>query len=537
MARRTARAPRISAAARPGSKAAPDAASVPPLVPEAILTMNTGGTIQSASDSIERVFGWTPRELFGQNVGVLIPEPRRSSLDKYLDRYRRGDTAKTLHRARRFDAVRKDGSPVQIELSVSRADLPARESPYFIGIIRDVSNEIDASGDLPADRAKQLSLITEQTRALATAHLRLQLSDRLASLGALAAGLGHDMSNVLLPIRARLNALEREAISPAGVNHVRAMRKSIAYLQQLSDGLHFLALDPDGADTITNCAGGTNLASWWKQVGPLLRKSVPGHVRVWASLPEGLPEVKIAPQWLTQAMLNLILNAGEALADRPRAAAVRIAAEASDDRATVRLTVSDNGAGMRPDEARHAFDLFFTTKSRTMGTGLGLPLVRKVAALAGGTVELNTRLGRGTTVTMVLPSIPSDVGATETGSTSSPTAFVTVKAPRIAAFISQTLLGLGFHVRRSARNGQGAANLWVTEPTPAALAAARKWSRAHDERTLVLVGAPPKSDLARWNALHPVIIDPSDDLEAIRFTVARAFESAQRTAKSSEAQR
>src|SRR5579862_7727627 len=73
-----------------------------------IITMNAGGSIQSASDSVEQVFGWTPTELFGRNVKMLIPEPRRSALDRYLDRYRRADQTTTLTRTRRFNAQRKD---------------------------------------------------------------------------------------------------------------------------------------------------------------------------------------------------------------------------------------------------------------------------------------------------------------------------------------------------------------------------------------------------------------------------------------------
>ncbi len=112
-----------------------------------IITMNAGGLIQSASDSVEQVFGWTPAELFGRNVKILIPEPRRSALDRYLDRYRHADRTKTLQRTRRFDAMRKDGTSLQIELSMSRADLPVHDAPYFIGIIRDVSHQIEVGAD------------------------------------------------------------------------------------------------------------------------------------------------------------------------------------------------------------------------------------------------------------------------------------------------------------------------------------------------------------------------------------------------------
>lgn len=113
--------------------------------------MNSGGIIQSASDSVLDIFGWTPHELFGHNVKVLIPEPKRSALDRYLDRYRQGDSAKTLHRSKRFDGLRKDGQVIQIELSMSRADLPTHATPYFIGIIRDVSRQIDTGADSPAE--------------------------------------------------------------------------------------------------------------------------------------------------------------------------------------------------------------------------------------------------------------------------------------------------------------------------------------------------------------------------------------------------
>lgn len=343
-----------------------------------IITMDEGGVIRSASDSVEQVFGWTPTELFGRNVKILIPEPRRSSLDKYLDRYRNADSAKSLTRTRRFDAVRKDGSLFQIELSMSRAELPIHSAPFFIGIVRDVSHEIDVGTDSASERVRLHELIMEQTRALATAHLRLQLADRMAALGTLAAGLGHDLNNVLLPARARLDAMERAHSMAAARPHMKAVRLQVEYLQSLSDGLHALTLDPDGTTDVDDGSGATQLAEWWKQVGPLLRRAVPGRVTFKASFPADLPPVGIAPQWLTQAMLNLIVNAGEAI-PKGRKGKIRVWADAPSGTRVVRLGVTDNGSGMTREVQRRALDLFFTTKSRSMGTGLGLPLARKVA--------------------------------------------------------------------------------------------------------------------------------------------------------------
>jgi PAS domain S-box-containing protein len=492
-----------------------------------IITLNAGGIIQSASESVERVFGWTSAELFGMNVKVLIPEPRRSALDRYLDRYRNSDRAATLQRTQRFQAVRKDGTGLQIELSMSRADLPSGAAPYFIGIIRDVSHEIDVGGDSVAERERLHQLITEQTRALATTNLRLQLADRLASLGTLAAGLGHDMNNVLLPVRARLNALESAGITSTGLRHITAVRRSIAYLQHLSDGLHFLALDPDAPGVGSEGRGTTNLAEWWRQVGTLLRKAVERRVVMRASFPAGLPRVDIAPHWLTQAMLNLIVNAGEAMAGSRRKPLIKIGARLSEDHAFVRLSVADNGRGMSPGIQRRAFDMFFTTMPRSMGTGLGLPLSRKVAIRAGGEIEIKSVAGKGTTVALVLPvAVPGKKTSGQSGA-GGRLAAISVKDHRAAALITQILSSANVQVSPGKNGGPAGADIWVTEASGRALNAATRWRKKDPNRAVVLLGAPPKASLKRWSALGAAIIHPADDFGSIRLTLSQAIQPGQ----------
>jgi len=251
-------------------------------------------------------------------------------------------------------------------------------------------------------RTRYQKLIEQQTRALATADLRLHAADRLISLGTLAAGLGHDVNNVLLPVRARLNAIEHSGLTAVTRAHLVAVRSSIDYLQQISDGLRLLSRDPEQAASAAEVTR-TNLSSWWCQVGVLLRRAVPMHVRVEASLPAGLPVVRIAPHWLTHAMLNLMVNAGEAIPEARRGALVRIvAAETSDGRA-VRVGVTDNGHGMSASVRRRAFDLFFSTKPGRTNGGLGLPLARQALMRAGGSLEIESKSGRGTSAVLILP--------------------------------------------------------------------------------------------------------------------------------------
>src|SRR5690606_20753278 len=104
-----------------------------------IITIDAYGIIQSASDSVQRVFGWAPQELLGRNVTVLMPEPHRSAHDGYLANYRRTGQTNILGRTRELEAVRKNGERFPIELSVSRVDPPDGGLPLFIGIIRDTS--------------------------------------------------------------------------------------------------------------------------------------------------------------------------------------------------------------------------------------------------------------------------------------------------------------------------------------------------------------------------------------------------------------
>ena len=516
--------PPSNGAARPRTAEKPQRASPGETVLDPIITMNGGGIIQSASDSVEQVFGWTPMELFGRNIKVLIPEPRRSALDRYLDRYRHADSTKSLERTRRFDAVRKDGRLIQIDLSMSRADLPQQGASYFIGIIRDVSHQIDVAPDSSVERTRLQRLLIEQTRALATANLRLQLADRLASLGTLAAGLGHDMNNVLLPVRARLTALEHAGINSAALEHVSAVQRSIAYLQQLSESLHFLATDPDGTRELQDGNGSTDIADWWSHVGVLLKSAIPGRIRLVTSFPPGLPAVNIAPHWLTQAVLNLMINAGEAISEHQRGARVTVWAELVADDTLVHLCVKDNGRGMSPSTLRRSTDLFFTTKSRTMGTGLGLPLARKVAMRAGGDVEIQSEPGKGTTVTLVLPVSPVAPTSTVADKVKLPhTARISIKDGRTTALLTHVLVKAGFRLRPPSSRGPGSVDLWVTEPTKEALVHATRLRVRGRGPVTVVLGPPSARSRAAWATTNARIIEHADDFEAIRHVLSVAI--------------
>jgi len=459
---------------------------------DAIITIDGRGIIQSVNIATTRMFGYTEQELVGQNVKILMPSPYREEHDGYMQRHLRTGEKRTIGIGREERALRKDGTEFPVDLAVSEVE-PRK---LFTGVIRDISD-----------------------RKLAEA--RVREADRLASIGTLAAGLGHDMNNVLLPVRARLNAMHAHGLAgqipAADLEHLEEVRKSIAYLQQLADGLHFLAMNPEGEDS----AGGvTDLRQWWAQAGRLLSKAVPKHVNVTATFPPGLPTVAIAAHGLTQAVLNLIVNAGSAIhTPSRRAGKVRLAAKLSDQTGgppTVLLSVTDNGSGMTDDVKRRCFELFFTTKPRGLGTGLGLALVRKVTEAAGGSVSLESELGKGTTVSMHLP-----IAQQHSKEGSRPVAVISVRDGRAGGLIKHLLESAGVDVHIS--DEPASADIWVTEPDRVSLNRAGPWRKLSGYRALVLLGTPRrKLDTGKWSALRPVVIEDPGNFEQVREVVLRA---------------
>ncbi len=473
-----------------------------------VITIDAHGIIQAASDSVERVLGWTPSELAGRNVSVLMPEPHRSLHDGYLDQYQRTGLTNIMGRPREFEAVRRDGSTIPIELSVNRVDIPDSDQVLFTGIIRDLTERKEAEKELRRYREHLEELVTERTGELEASNEQLRLADRLASIGTLAAGLGHDMNNVLLPIRCRLDALDADELSETSRRHFEQVRKSVQYLQQLADGLHLLSLDPEDAEASLE---GTNLPEWWEQVGPLLARALPRDVRLATSWPSTLPAVAVPPHRMTQAILNLVVNAGEAVDENGK---VRIWAHPADDRRFVRLGVTDNGRGMTPDVKRRALDPFFTTKKRGLGTGLGMSLVQGVARSAGGSLTIDSEPGRGTTIVLELP-----VAAITPDETPLRRAAVSMADARLASFATTLLEAGGFTVSRNGAGDPGDANVWLTDATPEALRSARVFLQADQRREVLALGRGGPE----WEQVGAIVLDDPENFEALRECVVEAI--------------
>lgn len=455
-------------------------------LPEAIIRFDAGGTIESASPSVTGTFGYAPAELVGMQFRELVHADDRARVVDPIAEHAASGRGGRFGRSQDVRLVRKDGRVTHGEIMFCEIDPRAR----FVGVIRDVDDRRSAEA-------------------------RLRQNDRLTAMGTLAAGLGHDMNNVLLPIRAHLNAIEAAVSSapPRAVGHVAEINKGVSYLQQLADGLHYLATD---AGSGRDHEEGTDLSRWWASTGSLLSCALPPLTAVkWAIRPD-LPRVQVSEQALTQAVLNLFVNAGEAIAaaDNPGGGRVTVRASATADGRSVALTIEDNGAGMDEAVRRRAFDMFFTTKARGLGSGLGLALVHRVVTEAGGVVSVESKPGTGTTMRLELPVVELAHGG------SGGRVAVTLADGRVSDFVCAAVDARGFMAVPTEHAVDATA--WIADPRVVRMAEARRWLSAGAGRIVVLFGRLTSVSRTAWRGIARATVDHGNDFDALLVGVDRA---------------
>ena len=339
-------------------------------------------------------------------------------------------------------------------------------------------------------------------------------SERMTAIGTLAAGLGHDVKNLLFPMRCRLDSLAASDLPSQAVQDVEGIRHAVGYLQQLANNLQLMAERPDPSLTVQ---GTTELQAWWEHVVPLMRTATRASVQVDAKLGPDLPPINIAPHLLTQAVMNLINNASEVMAEGGR---ITVWANRSKHGPFIKLGVTDEGPGMAPEVLRRALDPFFTTKPRGRGisTGMGLSLVRSIIKNVAGSVRVDSTPGAGTTVILRLPiAVESDQAKAGAGQ-SVAYAAVSVSDSHLAATMC-TLLNLSrMPSWRSDPHDPGDCKLWIVEPTSIPINMAREYLRTDKSRRLILCGKQE----GEWRNIAADWIDPSASLPTIRDVLSQA---------------
>lgn len=468
--------------------------------------LDTDGAVTYCNDYFLSLTKWQREEIIGRNwFETVIPEEdRERTFAIFRDAIATGSIPPHFENA----IMTRSGRRRLVAWNNSMI-CDGKRCPFGVaGIGVDITDQRRVEQELNQHRANLEGLIKERTEELLQSHEQLRQADRLASIGTLAAGLGHDMNNVLLPMRCRLDAAESLDLPGEAREELAIVRRLCDYLQQLSDGLHLLALDPEDGEA---SQATTDLAHWWDQVGVLFHKALPRHARFESEIEPDLPPLAVAPHRLTQAVLNLLVNAGEAISP---GGIVTFSARLGPEGSDVQIRVRDNGRGMTPEVQRRAFDPFFTTKSRGLGTGMGLSLVRGVAQSAGGKVFLESQPGRGTVIGLDVPLARPVVG----DGVRPRTARVALSEPRLATLVWTMLEADGFEVQPGE---PGDAVLWVIEPNDSTLAEASRLLSGSSPRQIVVCGPAPEA----WEQLDVFHITQADDFEQVRSVLRDAIDA------------
>jgi PAS domain S-box-containing protein len=238
-------------------------------------------------------------------------------------------------------------------------------------------------------------------------YARMAVADRMVSVGTLAAGVAHEINNPLAYVIGNLELLARELPAMvAGTSRFPPQEMS-AIVADARDGAVRVAAIVRELRALSRTDDASKgpidlepvLASCLKMVGNELRH----RARVFTSIPADLPPVEANASRLGQVFLNLLVNAAHAIPDgRGDAATIRVRAYA--ESGNVIVEVADTGVGIPPHVIGRIFDPFFTTKPIGQGTGLGLPISHEIVRSVGGSIDVESTPGAGTTFRVVLPA-------------------------------------------------------------------------------------------------------------------------------------
>ena len=372
--------------------------------PDAMVCVDRLGRIALVNAQTERLFGYRRDELVDQPVEILVPGIARTGHRAHRDRYLADPSPRPMGAGLELSARRRDGSTFPTEISLSAVGTD--DGLLVIAAVRDVTERLE----LRAERERRSSQ-AERDKL----ERQLQQSQRLESLGQLAGGVAHDFNN-LLAVISNYAAFVDEEVAKDGLPVDRqSVRDDVGQIQlaagraaELTRQLLAFArrdvVQPRPLD----------LNEIITRVEQLLIRTLGEHVILKTDLAPRLGAVLADPGQIEQVLVNLAVNARDAMPSGGTLVVQTSVAEIDESHAAGRVGLpsgryacvkfSDTGIGMPRHVADRAFEPFFTTRPKGEGTGLGLATVYGIVTQVGGYVQIYSEPGIGTTVTILLPA-------------------------------------------------------------------------------------------------------------------------------------
>jgi PAS domain S-box-containing protein len=343
----------------------------------AIYMLDPEGHVTNWNSGAQRLKGYQEPEIVGQHFSTFYtPEDREAGLPKHA--------LETAAREGRFEKegwrVRKDGTRFFAHV--------------IIDAIRDEQGHLIGFAKVTRDITERKAAQEELEKARAEAHQ----SQKLAAIAQLASGIAHDFNNLLTVVMGNLDMLKRakEERRPRLIdNALQAVEQARKLTGRLLAFSRRQTLVPQPVDLNGMIAG----------MDDMLTQSLRGDIRLEFDLAEKVWPVEVDPTQLQIALINLAVNARDAM---PKGGTLRVKTENivlrnGKMREAVAISLTDTGVGIPEEALSQVFEPFFTTKEVGEGTGLGLAQVYGFTQQSGGTVDIRSEVGRGTTVTLYLP--------------------------------------------------------------------------------------------------------------------------------------
>ena len=390
-----------------------------------MITTNSNGIIQEASQSTFDVLGWTPEELIGNDISVIIPEELREQHHQAISRAKNESTLELSNQLREVDALRKDGTTIPIEILIWKTVIPGKDEPLFTGIIRDIS------------------LRKEAEKKHEEMYAQLLDTTRQAGMAEVATGVLHNVGNVLNSVNVSVNLME-DKLKASQVNGLAKasdliqshrdhlgefitedvkgkhlpeyIRKLAQYLvdenQSISEELSELSSNIGHIKEIVTMqqsyakvSGSSEIIDVTEILGNALKTNDVSLCRHKVNVVceyEEIPEINSDRHKLMQILVNLISNAKQALydvRDKERNLILRLTSVENEH---IKIEVEDNGVGISEENLPKIFQHGFTTKES--GHGFGLHSCALAAKELGGSLTVYSKgEGQGARFTVILP--------------------------------------------------------------------------------------------------------------------------------------
>jgi len=347
------------------------------LSPAGMLVVDGEGGILLVNREIERLFGHSRDELIGRPVETLIPAPLRSIHSEHRQRFYSEPSTRPMGAGRDLFGLRKDGSEVPVEIGLN--PIQTDRGPLVLATVVDISA-----------RRERTAL-----------EAQLSHSERLAAIGMLAAGVGHEINNPLASLMASAESLERqlkrglksESDRAEALEIVQLAEREVTRCREITDKLMLLAqpysVAPDWVD----------LNRAVLDTASLMRHQMNKQAIAWrAEFEVSMPMVWARESGVRGVCLNLMMNAVQAM---PSGGTLRVVTQRDGDFAEMRF--EDTGPGIPPEHLDRIWEPFFTTKPPGQGTGLGLSVTRSIVLRNGGTVHAENLPDGGARMVVRLP--------------------------------------------------------------------------------------------------------------------------------------